>query len=297
MAEVKGRTVRFRGKPLFTVVPSKIFVYVFLTALAVFMAVPLVYIVVTALKPIDELFIYPPRFFVRRPTLENFSSLFSAMDSSVVPFSRYIFNSAFTTVFVVGGTVIVSSMGAYGLVKHRPPGSAVLFTIIIMALTFGGHVTQIPNYLVVKQLGMINTYWALIIPKIGVAYNMFLMKQFVEGLPDALIEAARLDGANEWTIYTRIIMPFTRPAWATLIVFTFVANWNDSFSSMVFTTIDSMRSLPLAISTLAGGPGAASIATAGLTAASSFLMIAPNIIIFTIMQARVNETMAHAGIK
>ena len=185
MAAVKGFSVRFRGRHLFFINVPKLVLFLFLGLLVCFTALPLVYVVSTAFKPIDELYLFPPRFFTSKPTLNNMASLFSALDSSAVPFSRYIFNSLFTATVTVILTVLVSCMAAYGLVKHRPRGGDFIFNLILVALMFSPHVTQIPNYMVVKTLGLIDTYWALIVPKIAVAFNIFLVKQFLEQMPDA----------------------------------------------------------------------------------------------------------------
>jgi ABC-type glycerol-3-phosphate transport system permease component len=265
--------------------------------LVAFTALPLVYMVSTAFKPLDELFLFPPRFLVRRPTLQNFSDLVLSLSSSTVPFTRYLFNSLFVTTITVFCTVVVCSMGAYGLVKHNPPGSKVLFSLIIMALMFSHHVTRIPSYMVINKLGMINTYWAMIIPSIAVAYNFFLMKQFIEQFPNELLESARIDGANEWMTFWKIVMPSLTPAWSTLVVFSFVSNWNDYFSPLIYLTSQAMKTMPLALHTIAGGPAVISIGRAGAVAASTFLMTIPTIIIFIIMQARVMETMTYSGIK
>lgn len=276
---------------------GKVLLYIFMTLLVAFTSLPLIYVIVTAFKPIDELFIFPPRFFVKRPTTRNFNELVMALDGSIVPFSRYVFNSVFVTITIVLCTVIVSSMGAYSVVKLKPKGCNIIFTITIAALMFSPHVTQIPTFIVVKNLKMIDTYWALIIPKIAVAYNFFLIKQFTEQFPDALLESARLEGAVEWQIYWKVLMPSLKPAWSTLVVLSFVSNWNDYFSSLIFTSNQEMKTLPLALQTIAGGPANASIGRAGAVAAVSFLMIVPTIIIFTYMQSKVIETMTYSGIK
>lgn len=164
-------------------------------------------------------------------------------------------------------------------------------------LMFSPHVTQIPRYMVINSMKLINTYWALILPNIAVAYNFFLMKQFLEQFPNELLESARIDGANEWMTFWRIVMPSLTPAWATLIVFSFVSNWNDYFSPLIFTTSQTMKTLPLALQSIAGGPAAASIGRAGAVAAATFIMIIPTVVLFTSMQARVIETMTHSGIK
>ena len=286
-----------RQKKIKKVTPGWIILYIFMILLVLFTALPLIYMVSTAFKPMDELFAFPPKFLVRRPTVQNFRDLLTSLGSSTVPFTRYIFNSLIVTIITVICTVLVSCMGAYGLVKHRPVGGNTLFNIIIAALMFSPHVTQIPRYMVVNKLGLINTYGALILPNIAVAYNFFLIKQFTEQFPDDLLEAARIDGANEWVAFWNIVMPALTPAWSTLVVFSFVSSWNDYFSPLIFTTSQVMKTLPLALQTIAGGPATSSIGRAGAVAAATFLMTMPTVIIFTSMQSRVLETMTYSGIK
>lgn len=269
--------------------------YAFLIALVAFTSLPLVYMISTAFKPLDELFIYPPRFFVRRPTLQNFIDLLTAVSSSTIPFTRYIFNSLFVTVVVVGGTVVISSLGAFVVAKYKLPGVNWIFSIVIAALMFSSHVTQIPSYMVINKMGLLNTYWALIIPKLAVPYNFFLMKQFCEQMPNELLESARIDGANDWVLFWKIAMPTLTPAWSTLIVFSFISNWNDAFTPLIYITSQAKKTLPLALQTIAGGPGV--VARSGAVAAATFITTIPTIIVFVWMQARVLETMAYSGIK
>lgn len=297
MAAVHGRSVKIAGRHLFYISFSQVVLYICLALLVAFTALPLIYVVSTAFKPMEELFLFPPKFLASRPVLDNFFSLFGNLDNSVVPFSRYMFNSVVISVATVAGTVIVATTAAYGLVKHKPAGSNIIFALILSALMFSGHVTQIPNYMVVYNMGLLNTYWALIIPKLAGAFNMFLMKQFMEQMPDEYIEAARIDGANEFQVFWKIAVPFVKPAIATLVVFTFVTSWNDYFSPLIFTSSDEMKTLPLAVQSLAGGPGAASLATAGTMAAASFVMVIPTVVIYTIMQSKVINTMSYSGIK
>ncbi|MBE6904435.1 MAG: carbohydrate ABC transporter permease [Ruminococcaceae bacterium] len=272
----------------------RVLLYLFMIVLVLFTLLPLVYVVMTAFKPIDEIIKFPPTFFVKRPTADNFADLMNAVGSSAVPFIRYIFNSVFTSVMSVVLTVLFCSMGAYGLVKHKVPFANFFFALILAALMFSTHVTQIPTYLVVNNLKLVDTYWSLIIPKIAVAFNFFLMKQFLEQLPNAFLEAARIDGANELYIFVKIVMPFLAPAWATLIVFSFVSNWNDFFTPLIFITNQALKTLPLALQTINEG---GNLARAGATAAATFLMTFPTIIVFSSMQKRVIETMTYSGIK
>lgn len=286
----------FRGQWLH-ITFSKVALYVVMLLLVAFTALPLIYLVCTAFKPMDELFVYPPEFFVRNPTTKNFSDLLTSLTSSSVPFTRYAFNSIVVTAVIVFCTVVVSSMGAYSLVKLKPPGGKFLFDLILIALMFSAHVTKIPSYMVVNSLGPINTYWALILPNIAVAYNIFLIKQFMEQYPNELLEAARIDGAGEFRIFAQMVMPALKPATATLTVFSFVTNWNDYFSPLIYVTSQAMKTLPLALQTIGGGAAGMSTSRAGAVAAATFLMTAPTVIIFVIKQGSVMETMTYSGIK
>lgn len=282
------------GKTQVQISASRVLLYIFIIALVCFTALPLVYVVTTSFKPIDELLKFPPQFFVKKPTGQNFKDLITAVSSSSVPFLRNVVNSLFVTVVTVFLTVIVSSMGAYSMAKMDLPYKNVIFSVIIAALMFPSSVTTIPTYLIVKNFGLLNTYWSLIIPKVGVAFNFFLMKQFCEQFPTPLLEAARIDGANELRIFTRIVFPFLAPAWATLIVFSFVSSWNDYSAQLIYITNEAMRTLPFAIHAISDG---GSLARSGAMAAGTFIMTAPTVIIYTLMQRRVIETMAHTGIK
>ena len=268
------------------------FVYFFIILTLLFTVLPLVYLTVTAFKPLDELFIWPPRFYTFRPTLANFGSLLTAMSGFTVPFSRYIFNSLFTTVCSVGGTLVICSMGAYGLSKYRFPGSRFIFSVVIAALMFSPQVTQISTYMVITKMHINDTYTVLILPKLATAMYLFLIKQFVDQIPDTYIESARIDGANELTTFLKIIIPMSKPALLTVVVFSFTAFWNDFFSPMVYTSSDAMKTLPLALQTIG-----ANVMRMGAMNAASFLMTVPTIIVFVFMQKRVMETMIHSGIK
>ena len=272
----------------------KFWLYAVMTALAVVMTLPLIYAVGTAFKPLDELLRFPPIFFVRRPTFDNFSDLFLALDSSSVPFLRYLFNSVLVTGVATAGTILVSTLGGYAMSKLTVPGSSVLFTLVIIAMTFPGSVTTIPVYMIINRLGLYNTYAALILPRVATAYGMFLMKQFCDQLPKPILEAARVDGAHELQIYSGIALPFLRPAWGTLLVFTFTSCWNDAASSLMYTANQNLRLLPVMLSSISES---GSLARAGAAAAASFLIMLPSIVIFILQQRKVMETIAHSGIK
>jgi ABC-type glycerol-3-phosphate transport system permease component len=272
-----------------------LFLYFWLTVFGILMLAPLVYLVSTAFKPLEELFLFPPRFFVINPTMKNFYDLLFITGSSVVPFSRYIFNSVLVTIVSVGLSVIISAMAAYPLSKHPMPFRKKIFSMIILALMFAPAVTLIPQYLVVSKLGLMNSYGALILPGLAAPVFLFLMKQFLDQVPDALLEAAKIDGANEWKTFWVIIIPMLKPALATIVLFSFINTWNDPTPAMLFTTSENMKTLPLALSTISGGVGI--VARVGAGAAAGFLTIVPVVIVFVITQRMVLETMAHSGIK
>ena len=207
-------------------------------------------------------------------------------------FIMYLLTTLSNAVFL---SVLVCCMGAYGLVKFKPIGSNAIFAVILAALMFSNHVTQIPNYMVVNAMGLINSYLSLIIPKVAVAYNFFLVKQFAEQLPDSILEAARIDGCGEFQTFWKIAMPLLKPAWSTLAVFSFVNNWNDYFSPLIFINRNAMKTLPLALQTMAGGAGV--VARAGTVGAATLLTTAPAIIVFVIMRGKVMQTMTYSGIK
>ena len=272
-------------------------VTVFMIFLVAFTALPLIYIVNAAFKPLDELFLFPPTFFVKHPTGKNFRDLVISLGSSTVPFLRYVFNSVFVSLCVVVGTVIISSTAAFALSKLELPFKAFWFNLIISALMFSNHVTTIPRYLVIESMGLYNSYTALILPQIAVAYNVFLMKQFLDQYPDQIMEAAHIDGAGDFLTFIKIVFPGQKPVVATMVVLTFVSCWNDFFSPLVYTSSQTMKTLPLALQTISGGAGASSVSRAGAVSAASILMILPVIIIFTLMQGKVMETMTQSGIK
>lgn len=268
--------------------------YAILTPVALVSVLPIVWIVSQSLKPLDELFKYPPDLIVRHPTLRNYQDLLIATSSTAVPFSRYIFNSVFVTVVIVVAGVLISSMAAYPLAKANLPGGGLLFTLIIAALTFPKEVTAIPSYLVISKLHMIDTYWALFLPSLGTAFGLFVMKQFMEQIPTGLLEAARIDGAGELTIFFQLVLPMVKPAVATLAFLAFVQGWNESGPALIYIRSEAMRTLPLAIHTLGQ---ANNIARAGAIAAANMLQFLPLLVAFIISRTRVIQTMAHTGLK
>lgn len=266
-------------------------VYTVLIFFGAFMLMPLVYAVSNAFKPMDELFVFPPKFFVQNPTWDNFSDLFTIMSKSWVPFSRYILNTVFITLVGTVGCVICTSMGAFVLAKGNFPGRNAIFRTVVVSLMFSGYVTAIPNYLVMSQLHWVDTFLSVIVPAFAMPMGLFLMKQYMEGVPDVLLEAARIDGASTWRMYWSIVMPMVKPAWVTVVIFSVQSLWNTKASNFIYS--DELKTLPYALQQiLAGG-----ISRTGAASAVTVIMMIVPIATFIISQRQVIETMASSGIK
>ena len=265
--------------------------FVFLCLFGCFSALPLILTVSNAFKPLDEIFLYPPRFFVKNPTLDNFSDLVNALGSSLVPFSRYFFNTIMVTIVGTVGHIIISSMCAYPLAKYKVPGGAIISGLVVYSLMFPSSVTSIPNYIVLNFLGLIDTYWSVILPAFAYSMGLFLMKQFMTSVPTSLIEAAKIDGAHEFKIYYKIVMPLVKPAWVTLIILLFQSLWATYGSTTIYREDYKMVSYALNQIATAGA------ARQGTLAAVSLIMIIVPIGVFVISQSQVMETMAHSGMK
>lgn len=288
---VKAVVTKNKAKKLNRSWGGNITIFLMLAVVGVFMALPFVYAVVQSLKPLEEIFLFPPRFFVRNPTLSNYAMLSKLTSNLWVPFSRYAFNSIFITVVGTVGHVLLASMAAYPLAKCRFPGSKLLFQLVVLSLLFTGQVTHIPQYIVMARIGFINTYSALILPPIAASLGLFLMKQFMTQIPDSLIEAATIDGAHQMQIFWRVVMPSVKPAWLTLTIFAFQSIWNRT--GMTFIYDETLKVLPTVLRQIAEG----GIARAGVGAAASVILMIPPIITFVLVQSNVLETMAQSGIK
>lgn len=274
---------------------NQIPMYLVLVPLALFMALPIVFIINHAFKPIDELFAFPPRFFVENPVFDNFVKLARQASAGGISISRYIFNSVIVTGSVVFLSMIISSMAAFALSKLRFRAKGILMEINNLAMMFVPVAVIIPRYLLVEKLGIINTYFAHILPLIALPVGMFLVKQFTDQVPNSLIEAAVVDGANYFTVYRKIILPMIKPAIATVAILAFQSVWNNTETSAMYTNKESMRTLTFYMNTLASNTNA--VAGQGIAAAASLIMFLPNLILFILCQSKVMNTMAHSGIK
>ncbi|HEY8436813.1 MAG TPA: carbohydrate ABC transporter permease [Haloplasmataceae bacterium] len=274
---------------------SQLKYYIILVPIGLFMVLPIVYIFSQAFKPLDELLLYPPRFFVNNPTWKNFRDLFRTASSTGVPMSRYFFNSIVIAIVMVVTTVFLSTLTGYVLSKKKFRLKNTLLSINQLALMFVPIAVSIPRYIVVKEIGLTNNFFAHILPYLAMPVGLFLIKQFIDGVPNELLEAARIDGANDLQILTKIVMPLVKPAMATVAILTFQSVWSNVEPSNIYIQDETMKSFAFYLNALANQQNV--IAGAGMAAAASLILFIPNLVIFIFMQSKVMNTMSHSGIK
>ena len=278
--------------------PSQIKFYVILAPLVAFMLLPIVFVFSHAFKPPDELFEYPPNFLVSNPTTKNFTDLFARLSTSGIPITRYLFNSLLITVVTIAASILVSSTAAYALSKKQFKLKDTLFAINTLALMFVPIAVTIPRFLVIERMGLMNTFLVHILPVLALPVGLFLIKQFMDGIPNEMIEAARVDGASDLQIYWKIILPLVKPALATLAILTFQFTWNDATSSTLYINDESLKSFAFFLTTLTSTvAGANAVAGQGMAAAATLIMFLPNLIVFAFLQTQVMNTMSHSGLK
>ena len=266
-------------------------VFLMLVVFGVFMGLPLYYNIIQSFKPVEERFIFPPRFYVVNPTGSNYSQLFTLVSDLTVPFSRYLFNSIFVSIVSTGIGVMIGAMAAYPFAKKKFPGKDGLWRLIMLTLLFSGGVTALPAYIVKAKLGLINTYWVLILPSLASTLHMFLLRQFMLQIPDSLLDAAKLDGANDFRIFYNVVLPNVKPAFMTVVVLSFQNVWNNGSAGVIFR--EDLKLLPTALGQITAG----GIARSGAAAAAAVLLMIPPIVAFVINQSKMLQTMAHSGIK
>lgn len=269
--------------------------YIILAPFVAFMLLPIIFIFNHAFKPMQELFAFPPRFFVQQPSFENFNNLFKATELSNIPLSRYIFNSVVVTLIVVFVSVLISALAAYALSKLSFKFKSLGMEINNLALMFVPTAVMIPRYLVITFAGMEDNYWGHILPLVAMPVGLFLIKQFIDQIPNSLIEAAIVDGADHFTIFRKIILPLTKPAIATAALLVFQGVWNNIETSQLYMTSDSLRTLAFYLNTFASQTN--NVVGQGIAAAASLIMFFPNLILFIILQSNVMNTMSHSGLK
>ncbi len=275
---------------------GQIKILAYMVPICAVMALPIIFIVMNALKPVDELFAYPPRLYVKNPTLQNFVDLFSLTSQTNIPMSRYLFNSILYTLVTVITTIYISAAAGYVLSKKKFKGRSLLFKINQTALMFVPVAVQIPRYFVIVYTGLADNWLSNILPLLAVPTSVFLVKQFLDQLPDALIEAAVIDGAGDFTIMRKIIMPLIKSPLATVAILSFSSAWGSIEASTYYIDNDSLKNFAFYVSTLSNATGNV-VAGAGVSAAATLIMFVPNLVLFIIMQSRVMNSMAHSGIK
>ncbi|WP_246608586.1 carbohydrate ABC transporter permease [Paenibacillus agaridevorans] len=274
---------------------SRIVLIVFLTAVGIFMLIPIIFLFNHAFKPLNELFAYPPTILVKQPTWRNFEQLLLSSTAGLVPFTRYLFNSAVISAIATGAVILVSTMAGYVLSKHRFHFKTMIMGLILISLMFAPETVAIPRYLVISGLGLKDTYFAHILPFLASPLAVFLMRQFIDQIPASLTEAAKLDGASDMYIFTKIIIPLTAPAVATVSIITFQAVYLDVETSTFFMTKETMKTLAYyATALVVNVPG---VAATSLAAAIGLIMFLPNLIMFLLFQRKMIQTMLHSGVK
>ena len=294
---------------------SQIKFYVILLPIMVFMSFPMIFIIFNAFKPLDELLNYPPKMITLRPTLQNSQSHIAPSDNKAIPVSRYLFNSMLSTLVVVLLSVLITSMAAYCMSKKRYRLKNILFGVNEAALMFVSAAVAIPRYIIMSKLGFTDTFWALIVPLLAIPVGLYLVKQFIDELPDEMIEAARIDGAGDFYILRKIVIPNISPALATVAILAFQSAWSSVEGSNYFINNEALKTFAFYLTTLSNQAGASNLANAnnmagvggilgnsavaglGMQAAATLIMFIPNLVLFIILQSRVMNTMSHSGMK
>ncbi len=268
------------------------FFFLFLTLMGLFSVLPLIYCIMTSFKPLEELLIFPPKFFVQRPTILNYTALPSLLASLRVPLSRYVFNSVFVALAGTLLHIFAASAAAFVFSKSSLKSKNLMFAIVQLALLYNAYTLAIPQYLIFSKTNIIDTYWVYILPAIPSAMGCFLMKQYVDSsVPDAFLEAARIDGAGVFRIFFQIVMPLVKPAWLTLFLFSFRDMWAIIPGGTIFS--EELKTLPQVMSSITAG----GIVRSGSAMAATVIMMIPPILVFWFTQSNVMETMSSSGIK
>ncbi|MBP3746185.1 MAG: carbohydrate ABC transporter permease [Ruminococcus sp.] len=291
MAQVNTVKMKASNRRAGRKIGGTVAIFIFLLILGIFMALPIYLTVVMSIKPVEELFIFPPKLYTLRPTTENYSDMFESLRQNRVPFSRYVFNSISVTLSVTLLQCVFASMAAFVLAKCKFPGSRLINSIIVISLLYQSNVIYIMQYIVMARMHLIDNPLALILPSVASPMGLFLMRQSIMQVPDAMIEAAKVDGAGLFRICWQIVMPNQKPALMTLIIFAFQAAWNIQAGSLIFQ--EQYKTLPTVVTQAA----ASGMARAGVAMAAAVFMLIPPVIVFMLAQRHVIATMAHSGIK
>ena len=256
------------------------------------MAAPLLWMALSAFKTKKDLTASPPVWLPSQWTLSNFSQLLDQLDMP-----RYFMNSLIVAVLVTVSNLLFCSMVGYALAKLDFTGRSRVFGIVLIALMVPGNLLILPLYVLMNRLGLIDTYAGLVLPFAAGAFGVFLMRQFMQSVPDELLEAARIDGAGEWYIFFRIVLPLVRPALATLAIFTFLGSWNNFVWPLIATNDPGKYTLPVALATFANDPNRTIAGGNGMLMAGSLLVVLPVLVVFIALQRHFTQGIATAGLK
>lgn len=271
---------------------GNIVLFIFLALMSAMYLFPVVFMVNNAFKPLSELLKIPPDIMVRNPSFNNFLDISVMFSSSLVPFSRYLFNTILIVLAGTVGQIVIASMAAFPLAKYDFLGNNTINKLVVLSLMFAASVTAVPNYLIMAKLQLIDSYWAMILPAFNSTLGLYLMKNFMSQVPSSLIESANIDGANEFTTLWRIVMPAVKPAWVTLFILSFQMMWGTTGGQFIYK--ETLKPLSYALSQMAS---AMVIARQGVFAAVSLIMFIIPVTVFIISQSNVIETMTTSGMK
>ena len=256
---------------------------------------PIVYIISHAFKSLSELYAYPPRIFASRITLDNFRNLILATSQTGVPFVRYLFNSILSSSLTIVFTILIGSLAAYSFSFLAYRFKKTLFALNQLAIMIVPVAIAVPRFIVMSELGLTNNLLSHIIPLLAMPVGVFLVKQFMDQVPRELYESAKIDGATNWQVYLKIVLPLVKPAIMTIAILAFQASWNNIETSSLYVDDEALKTLPYYFSTLTLGTSA--IAAQGMSAVASLIIFVPNIVLFILLQKNVMNTMAYSGIK
>lgn len=256
------------------------------------MATPFLWMALSAFKTKKDLTASRPVWIPSHWTLSNFSELLHQLDMP-----RYFMNSAIVAVLVTVCNLLFCSMLGYALAKLRFSGRSKIFGLVLAALMVPGNLMILPLYVLMNQMNLIDTYAGLVLPFAASAFGVFLMRQFMQGIPDELLEAARMDGAGEWYIFFRIVLPLVKPALATLTIFTFLGSWNNFIWPLIATNDPGKYTLPVALATFANDPNRTVAGGNGMLMAGSLLVVVPVLLVFAVLQRHFTQGIATAGLK
>ena len=292
---MKKFRIRLRPRKLNRSLGGNIVIFILVALMSVFMLLPIVYTIGTAFKPLSEIYVFPPHFFPHSWTTENFLQIGLLLDDFWIPFSRYVFNTIFICTVVTGGHLLLSSLAAYPLARLNFTGRRLISSVVKLSLLFTPALMLIPQYIVMAEINIVNTYWAFILPQVQSALGLYLMQNFMLQVPEAMLEAARIDGANEVQIYSKIVMPNIKPAWLTVMIFAFQTIWNSSGTTLSTTLVydDKIKMISSLLSQVVAG----GTARAGVGSVMGLILMIPPLILFICCQNQVIETMSTSGMK